>query len=408
MRDGAITARMRAPLTLLAVATVIANAACSGDSSSSSPSSGDDGGTGSGANAGKDGGGSSSNGTSESGSEAGKDAGSSASSSSGSSGSGSGSGSSSGSSSSGSGTSGSDGGSSSGGDGGSSGGGGGNHLNTVFIILMENNNWSSIYQSSSAPYINSLLPQSSYCTSYYDNPAAVHPSEPNYLWLEAATNSFADHSFTTDNDPSSSNSSSAEHLTKMMTAAGVTWKAYAENVTAGKCPVATSGLYAPKHVPMVFFTDVSGNPPSASNADCAQHVVPYTELATDLQNGTVAQYNFITPNLCDDMHGSTPTCSASISDGDTWLKQQIPMIQASSAYKDGGAIFITWDESEGGESPIGMIVLSPFAKGGGYTSNKMYYHSSMVRTVQEIFGLTPLLNDAANQPDLSDLFTTFP
>jgi len=32
----------------------------------------------------------------------------------------------------------------------------------------------------------------------------------------------------------------------------------------------------------------------------------------------------------------------------------------------------------------------------------------MVRTVQEVFGLTPLLNDAANQPSLSDLFTAYP
>ncbi len=75
--------------------------------------------------------------------------------------------------------------------------------------------------------------------------------------------------------------------------------------------------------------------------------------------------------------------------------------------ENGGAIFITWDESEGGENPIGMIVLS-FAKGSGYQATTKYYHSSMVRTVQEIFGLTPLLNDAANQPGLSDLFTAYP
>jgi hypothetical protein len=49
----------------------------------------------------------------------------------------------------------------------------------VFIILMENHNWTDI-TGGSAPYINgTLLPQSSYCDNYYDNPKQVHPSEPN-------------------------------------------------------------------------------------------------------------------------------------------------------------------------------------------------------------------------------------
>jgi hypothetical protein len=122
----------------------------------------------------------------------------------------------------------------------------------------------------------------------------------------------------------------------------------------------------------------------------------------------VAQYNFITPNLCNDMHDSCAPTSDAIKQGDTWLSTEVPRIQASQAYKNGGAIFITWDESEGGEYPIGMIVLSPLAKSGGYSNTIKYYHSSMLRTVQEIFGVTPLIRDAANQPSLSDLFTTYP
>src|SRR5579863_5100684 len=285
--------------------------------------------------------------------------------------------------------------------GGVEGGAAGPAIKTIFLILMENNNWSTIYQSSAAPYINSLLPMASWCTQYFDNPKAVHPSEPNYIWLEAGDNL----TFTTDNDPSASNSSSANHLVKLMTAANVTWRGYAEDMTAGTCPIVSRGNYAAKHVPFVFFTDVVGNPPSASSPTCIQHMVPFTQLATDLTNNTVSQYNFITPNLCNDMHGAAgcPTTSE-VTQGDTWLSQQVPLIMSSQAYKDGGAIFITWDESEGGEFPIGMIVLSPLAKGGGYQSTKKYFHSSMVRTVQEAFGLTPLLNDAANEADLSDLF----
>jgi hypothetical protein len=142
---------------------------------------------------------------------------------------------------------------------------------------------------------------------------------------------------------------------------------------------------------------------------CTDHVKPYPQLHTDLQNNTVAQYNFITPNLCDDMHGNGLSCPLdTVASGDTWLSKEVPLILASQAYMDGGALFITWDESEGGEYPIGMIVLSPLGKGNGTMVTTQYFHSSMVRTVEEIFGLSPLLNDAANQPDLADLFTTFP
>ena len=55
-----------------------------------------------------------------------------------------------------------------------------------------------------------------------------------------------------------------------------------------------------------------------------------------------------------------------------------------------------------------MIVLSPFAKGSGYSNSIHYTLSSTLRTFEEIFGVTPLLGDAANQTDLSDLFAVFP
>jgi len=35
-------------------------------------------------------------------------------------------------------------------------------------------------------------------------------------------------------------------------------------------------------------------------------------------------------------------------------------------------------------------------------------HSSTLRTIEEIFGVTPMLGDAANATDLSDLFVSFP
>ena len=295
---------------------------------------------------------------------------------------------------------------------GNDGGGGGNdgggnqqsHIKTVFVILMENHNWSDIKGASNAPYINSLLALGASTSNYFDNPTGVHPSEPNYIWIESGSNL----GFTTDDDPSGNHDqTTTDHFVSQLDKAGVSWKSYQEDLPANQCGTSSTGLYAAKHNPMVFFTDISGSPPSNSNASCIKHVRPYTDLANDLASNTVAQYNFITPNLCNDMHNTIGCASLdAIANGDNWLKANVPAILASSAYKNGGALFITWDESENGEFPIGMIVLSPFAK-TNYVGATKYYHSSLLRTEETIFGVS-FLRDAANQADLSDLFTSFP
>ncbi len=276
-------------------------------------------------------------------------------------------------------------------------------IQTVFLILMENHNWSDIKGSASAPYINStLLVQGAHAEQYF-NPPGNHPSEPNYLWLEAGQNfGVAD-----DNPPSANHQSTTAHLVTQLAAANVSWKAYEEDITGTVCPLTAVKSYAPKHDAFVFFDDVTNNnDPQAPN--CIQHVVPYTNLASDLAAGTTAQYNFITPNLCDDMHDSCAPTNDGIKQGDTWLSTEVPKIQASSAYTNNGVIVITWDESELGDFPIGLIVLSPLAKPNKYSNTIPYTHSSTLRSLQEIFGVTPLLGDAANATDLSDLFTAFP
>src|ERR1700741_1524739 len=87
----------------------------------------------------------------------------------------------------------------------------------VFIILMENHNWSSIVGSSSAPYINNaLLPMASYCTQYY-NPPGIHPSLPNYLWLEAGTN----FGIYNDSPPSVNHQSTTNHFVTQLRNSGI-------------------------------------------------------------------------------------------------------------------------------------------------------------------------------------------
>src|SRR5690348_13131103 len=99
-------------------------------------------------------------------------------------------------------------------------------VKTVFIILMENHNWSQIKGSASAPYINNtLLPMSSYTTQYF-NPPGIHPSLPNYLWLEAGTN----FGIANDSDPSINHQSTTLHLSTQLQTAGISWKSYQEDI----------------------------------------------------------------------------------------------------------------------------------------------------------------------------------
>jgi hypothetical protein len=166
-----------------------------------------------------------------------------------------------------------------------------------------------------------------------------------------------------------------------------------------------------------YFSDVNHGL-SKRSVECIKHVRPFYQLATDLANQTSAQYNFIMPNLCHDGHERISPCDAQESKdntlrGDTWLKQNVPLILNSAEYQKGGALFIIWDEAEDNgpysDGPIGMFLLSPFAKGGGktaYSNNIHYDHSSTLKTLQEIFQVSPLLGGAADPAtnDLSDLF----
>jgi phospholipase C len=284
--------------------------------------------------------------------------------------------------------------------------------------MMENHSWSTISKSSSAKYINDsmtgLVGLGGHAENY-SSPKGNHPSEPNYIWLESGQN----FNITDDNPPKDNHQSSKDHLVTQLETAGLTWKAYAEGIDGNTCPLTDSGDFATKHTPQLFFDDVT-NTNSAASQHCKDHVRPFTELATDLAAGKAANYNFITPSLCNDMHGETagPTCFIGADDvqaGDDWLKANVPTILNSSAYKNGGALFVIWDEGdESGfppkatDGPVPMFVLSPKGK-PGYKSTTTFTHSSTLKTVEEIFGL-PLLGDAktATTTDLSEFFTSFP
>jgi phospholipase C len=241
-----------------------------------------------------------------------------------------------------------------------------------------------------------LMPQASYAEAYY-NPPKIHPSEPNYIWLEAGDN----HGIRNDSGPLINHLPTHAHLTNLLEAAGVSWRAYAEGISGNDCPLRSTGRYAARHVPFLYFDDIT----SAAER-CRTHIRPFAELAGDLEAGRVARYNFITPDLCDDMHDRCGTHGDRIRQGDNWLAKVVPPILASSSWRAGGAIIITWDEGEHGvDGPIGLVVLSPLAKGHGFHNRIRYDHSSTLRTLETWFGVSPMLGGAATATDLHDLFT---
>jgi hypothetical protein len=284
----------------------------------------------------------------------------------------------------------------------------------VFVIVMENHDADAIYgNTKDAPYINgTLLKQYAHTTNFVDELPLEIPSEPHYVWMEAGTNRFADHTFTNDPDPSAENSTgSTAHLATQLKATNgrVDWRAYQEGLNArtGECPIDSEHLYGAKHDPFVFFRDVSGSPPSKTNAYCASHHKPYTALAADLKHGSVAAYNFITPDLCHDMHGAR-NCPGdrTIRIGDDWLQAELPaLISYVNAHE--GVIFLTWDEGEG-TPQMPFVAIGPHVK-KGYAGGVKYTHGSMLRSVEEILQLD-LLPTVTGDADLGDLFEagTFP
>jgi phosphatidylinositol-3-phosphatase len=176
-------------------------------------------------------------------------------------------------------------------------------VKTVFVIAMENHNWTQpstqtsphqIFQNPAAPFINSLVngtsdisDQVAYASAYINAGAGIHPSEPNYIWAEAGTNFGVkndDDPYHTDCTPDTVQSTN-QHLSAFLTVARKSWRSYQEDTDVDlttNTPLPQSSWtvplyshsgtftgvnqynysnqynYAAKHNPMVFFADTNG------------------------------------------------------------------------------------------------------------------------------------------------------
>jgi phospholipase C len=267
---------------------------------------------------------------------------------------------------------------------------------TVFTIVMENHDRTEILGNAAAPYINQLAAENAVAAGYHDS--YVHPSEPNYIWMVAGQN----FGILNDDDPGPGNAiAAAGHLADQLEHAGLTWKSYQESMGA-PCGLRSQGRYAVKHNPFAYFNNINGwdGQTFQPSQRCIDHIVDYSALDADIAAGQVPDYAFITPNMIDDMH------DGSVADGDTWLSHEVPKILASDAYKNGGVLFLLWDEGSNQSDEPPFIAVSSSAQ-HGFTSQVAYDTSAFLKTTQAMLGVEalPCGSNPDSVPVMSDLFT---
>jgi phosphatidylinositol-3-phosphatase len=202
--------------------------------------------------------------------------------------------------------------------------------------------------------------------------------------------------------------------------------------------------YASRHDPFVYFHSIIDSP------GCNANVVNLSRLPQDLGAlRTTPDFVFITPNLCDDGHDAP--CKngqpGGLVSADQFLQKWVPMIRSSEAFQRDGLLIITFDEagleeaeangavvisapgatccnqqpgpnlapfpqstslgpftltfqSFGGDR-TGAVLLSPVLK-PGTVSNIPFNHYSMLKTIEDIFGLDHL--GFAGAPGLQGFF----
>ena len=255
----------------------------------------------------------------------------------------------------------------------------------VVIIVDENKPATNIIGNSAAPYLNGLA--STYAKAN-DYSAIGHPSLPNYLAITSGTTA----GIRSDCAPGGSCLVTSPNLTDELVKAGLSWRMYAESMPT-PCASNNAGDYAVKHNPFMYYPSVT-----SSSAGCAQHVVPFTDLATDLANpSSLPAFSFISPNLCNDMH------DCPIATGDAWLARNVPRILGSPAFTAQRSLLVViFDEGDAANNVVACVFAGPAAR-REYTSSVPYTHYSLLRTVEQVWNLAPLTANDANARSMSDL-----
>lgn len=248
----------------------------------------------------------------------------------------------------------------------------------VVVIVMENKERDQVMNPTSSPYLTKLARRYAQPERMY---GIRHPSLPNYLALIGGG------TFGIDRDCTSCRVR-ARSLPDQLEEHGLTWRGYMEGLPKPCFKGADHGQYVKKHNPFPYFDAIR------SSAGRCRNVVSYRRLASDLRNGTLPDFAFITPDLCNDTH------DCGVRTGDRHLEHIVPRLLRELGPR--GMLFVTWDEGQSDRGCCGVakggriatVVAGPDVKRGVVVPGS-YTLYSILRTIEEAYEL-PLLRHAGD------------
>ncbi|GDY31599.1 acid phosphatase [Gandjariella thermophila] len=249
----------------------------------------------------------------------------------------------------------------------------------VLVVIFENKSYAQVIGAPEAPYLTSLARAGA---NFTDAHGETHPSQPNYVrLLSGSTRGVTD-------DSCPRNLGDAPNLARQLLDAGLSFAGYSEDLPADGFTGCASpdGRYARKHNPWADFASV----PAAANRAAG-------DFPADL--ATLPTVSFLIPNMCDDMH------DCPVSAGDAWAGRTLPGYVDWAAHHN-SLLIVTFDEDNGtADNHIPTILVGPMVRPGD--TARRINHDTLLRTLEDMYGLPPL-GAAAATPPITGIWTTRP
>src|ERR1700685_511730 len=273
------------------------------------------------------------------------------------------------------------------------------HFDQVVIIALENGDYEDAIKN------KDLAALAGHGASFSNFHALFHPSYPNYLAMIAGTD-FGIHkggSYLGDRQRDFADDTEHKTIADRLIAAGLDFKQYAEELPEENCPWKVTnqrmpkdvGNYTRKHVPFLSFREVQGK--WCDRVIRVDSTKADNFFVQDAKKGLVA-YSFYTPNMNHDGHDTTVTIAAA------WVKKFLDETFPETL-RHGTLVIVTFDESGGNaDNRIFTLFLGDMVKDVSQqdpqTLAHYYNHYSVLRTIEDNFGLEPL---TANDRDAAPI-----
>jgi len=294
-------------------------------------------------------------------------------------------------------------------------------LNHVYLIVGENTDLSQITKTHAPFQVSWVKQNSAWLTNYW---GISHYSTSNYI---AMTSGQFLRCHQLDEKPATCNQD-VDNLFHQLTVAGVSWLEWNESmpqpcylINAGSSR--TGNSYRVKHNPAAYYADIEGGNFSGTtgSAFCGQHVVTMGDTTFDdtssfdtaLANGDGPRFNYIVPNECEDGHDNCKPQGDPIRQFDDFLAREIPNIMNGPAWGPNDAIFVVYDEGQGGSPNQAKNFAGgnpPFAVMGDPVVPGFYgslaNHYSLLRTLEDTFGISTHLGGADTAGTLGNIWAS--